>query len=648
MAITVNPQETIDALSYGLTARIYSSTSGGTVFSANQTANSAFDYFANNAVANDALYIGMNPTRGATLYWHNPIFYVGTPLVADAITVAYEYYKDTGVWTAIPNVIDTTNVFRTAGVGGIYFEMPDDARAVSINSNVNYYIRIRIVSVTNISEGGANSTNKVKLNTGRIQITQNAGIADLYTSEKATPFLLLPALPSGTYTPYAQPRPLDWGATKLTVVVTNYSVSGSVAITGTDENGTAVTETLTVTGNGTQTTTKNFKTINSNGIVITGTFNTQISQPRAGMVAQYTGNTFAFYKVHIINGDGVTAFTFTFLTEFFQLRQTMSLIWNTVNSIMNFGALSGGFLGKGGAILLEPKYATTSTFDYVIYGDGAINFYNMNVDNILYSRVFLVAGVVQGCKFAGIYDLILQTNAVVVSDTSVNFTSVWSFAIYGVNTTLTDVKSESAVRGVLLFNSGGTLIRPKSIGCTADITLHRTAGMSVTIIDPQFTITPSKISCYSATGDTFILYQKHTFDCNVSDGTDPISGASVVLKDKDGTQIFSLSTDASGDIAQQTVLYREYKYVLGAGLSAAYRVMDDSMIIEKSPFTITVTKAGYETVIKKIKIKSKTSLEDALKIEISKLEDDNGNVFDRVDKTNSGTTNLRRKLTKVM
>ena len=69
--------------------------------------------------------------------------------------------------------------------------------------------------------------------------------------------------------------------------------------------------------------------------------------------------------------------------------------------------------------------------------------------------------------------------------------------------------------------------------------------------------------------------------------------------------------------------------------------------VELNPYTLTLRKDGYETYTQTITITEKTNPTITLKAQITKLEDDNGNVFDRVDKTNSGTTNLRRKIVKV-
>ena len=86
-----------------------------------------------------------------------------------------------------------------------------------------------------------------------------------------------------------------------------------------------------------------------------------------------------------------------------------------------------------------------------------------------------------------------------------------------------------------------------------------------------------------------------------------------------------------------------------ATTDATYKTIDLSWTAVSGAYgyLMTITKTGYESIVKTITLDAKTDHNIALKSQIPKLEDDNGNVFDRVDKTNSGTTSLRRKLVKV-
>jgi len=85
----------------------------------------------------------------------------------------------------------------------------------------------------------------------------------------------------------------------------------------------------------------------------------------------------------------------------------------------------------------------------------------------------------------------------------------------------------------------------------------------------------------------------NTFDVNVVDENgDAISGVTVELKDKDGTSIFSTTTDANGDITQQEALIKTYKPNITLGTS---HFQDPDYITDNNPFTLTISKSGYET-----------------------------------------------------
>jgi len=78
----------------------------------------------------------------------------------------------------------------------------------------------------------------------------------------------------------------------------------------------------------------------------------------------------------------------------------------------------------------------------------------------------------------------------------------------------------------------------------------------------------------------------------------PIEGANVTVKDKYGTEVFSLTTDSNGRIPRQELL--EY-------------TQNTSSTIYYTPYTITVTKAGYSTESKTINLTGSAELAFSLK-----------------------------------
>lgn len=76
---------------------------------------------------------------------------------------------------------------------------------------------------------------------------------------------------------------------------------------------------------------------------------------------------------------------------------------------------------------------------------------------------------------------------------------------------------------------------------------------------------------------TAYLYRQHTFNLTTT------PGAEVVLEDKDGNEVFSETADENGVISEQTVSRGYYAQATGSTLQ------------ELGPFTLTISKTGYQT-----------------------------------------------------
>lgn len=118
----------------------------------------------------------------------------------------------------------------------------------------------------------------------------------LYDADLAGTLELLPEV-EATDTPhrlYTQVNPANSKQLALDIIVTNYTSSGSVELTGKDAGGDSKSETVSITGNGTYTTTKTYASIDEDGIVCTGDYTLKIIQNRWGVVEphiyQFGGN----------------------------------------------------------------------------------------------------------------------------------------------------------------------------------------------------------------------------------------------------------------------------------------------------------------------------------------------------------------------
>lgn len=110
---------------------------------------------------------------------------------------------------------------------------------------------------------------------------------------------------------------------------------------------------------------------------------------------------------------------------------------------------------------------------------------------------------------------------------------------------------------------------------------------TVNLVDSQFV---NAGTCNNdSTGS--VLNDKISFNLNVIDlNNTPISGANFKIYDKDNNLVVNVSTDANGNIAEQEVLRRQYT-ITGLVVSAP---------VNKYPFTLIVSKTGYETYTEKV------------------------------------------------
>ncbi len=147
--------------------QLYLATGGGIVFSGNLYNSSVFDYFDNNAVVDDAIYFGFGYYYAG---FSDLLLNVGTAIIADSIVFIWEYYSQIVGWTEIEDLIDDTNGFTTLGANRVRFPLQWQPVFTVINGLNKYWVRCRIVSVTNITEGGANQTNVIRRSNGELQV----------------------------------------------------------------------------------------------------------------------------------------------------------------------------------------------------------------------------------------------------------------------------------------------------------------------------------------------------------------------------------------------------------------------------------------------------------------------------------------------
>ena len=184
-----------------------------------------FDYFRDDAAVGDYIVFGWVWEK-----WHNLKLNITTPLVADAINIVWEYLDYNGIWQTL-TVTDNSNMFQNSGSQVVEFEPPIDWKYVRINTPGTEYtrsygshIRARIVSVTNISEGGANGTIRPDGKDFTVQITGTETLPSIYDYVKNTLGLDYIVRTGETYQFYCNFRIGDTDATATTFTMLGESL----------------------------------------------------------------------------------------------------------------------------------------------------------------------------------------------------------------------------------------------------------------------------------------------------------------------------------------------------------------------------------------------------------------------------------------
>ena len=168
--------------------KIVRASTGGTVYSADVAA-AAFDYFTDTAVVNDALYFSSTSINQASLA--NIKVNVGTAIAGTGITGVWEYWcSPRGAWDACHDMTDPTMGFTVTGANTITVPIQAGMGAFNTATIGGYlyycWIRYRITAITTITEGGANQTTRPTVGDGILAITGGtlavpATFAALYT-----------------------------------------------------------------------------------------------------------------------------------------------------------------------------------------------------------------------------------------------------------------------------------------------------------------------------------------------------------------------------------------------------------------------------------------------------------------------------------
>lgn len=131
------------------------------------TPAAAFDYFPDTGVAaGDYIFFGY------VAPWHDLTLYVGTAVAASTWTCTWQYY-DGGTWQTL-TCTDPSNALTTTGTHTITFSVPDGWKTFTQTIGSTQYaigIRLKVDSVSGLTQGGANSGTTPTIKDYAIRVT---------------------------------------------------------------------------------------------------------------------------------------------------------------------------------------------------------------------------------------------------------------------------------------------------------------------------------------------------------------------------------------------------------------------------------------------------------------------------------------------
>lgn len=406
-------------------------------------------------------------------------------------------------------------------------------------------------------------------------------------------------------------RPTDLyvlGGSKLYITVTNYSAPCTIRIVGTDANGNTQQEDIVINSNGNFNTTLFYHTVTTTQVtVFGGNFTYTLIQAQWGVFWKQGIAEFAF-DCKLTVSDGSTPTCFADWSKLITFNDGVCAAYEQCISVRSAGTFTLGTLVNattketinGCAIINLASQITMLIYVYDSW-NGIINLYDCSVispNN--YSIIGPANGTHNFYNFT-MYNGIIggQGPSVTVDlfNIKIDVPTSQNYPIDNLIGTFNRILLYGSMKGVALRGSVSvTMSNLTLIGSsTYDVTCVNTTADHY-LVNCVLSQTNWRFYWYGT--NTKSVYRQYEFDLTVTDATGaPINGATVTLKDKNGNTIFSLTTDANGQIATQTVSRGYYDQAHGDTLQ------------DYSPHTLTITKAGCQTYVKQFTLTEKTKWE---------------------------------------
>jgi len=158
------------------------------------------------------------------------------------------------------------------------------------------------------------------------------------------------------------------------------------------------------------------------------------------------------------------------------------------------------------------------------------------------------------------------------------FSTVELTEFYVTPTSLTEYHTHRSRAGLRSRSFDVTATGALSTSCAYDAT-ELTAN-ALTVKDPKISLSTVMIENVSGT-----IVEQYTCNIHIADKSSiNLSSVTVLCEDKNGTDVFSVSTDINGNITEQTINYK-----IWTGTSET--------LVTYSPHKFTISKTGYQTLV---------------------------------------------------
>ena len=587
-------------------------------FSSNLKYSSTYDYFDDNATVGDILYLGRSNVHSA---FDGLVFYIGTAMSGTGITIVPEYYNGSD-WVTVVDYKDDTEQFTATGERIFQFDPTKQTgwSRVNVNGATEIWIRFRISALDTITEGGAQSTQRTKWRSDRIWVedyssSTPATTDDIYNADKNGTFDLLEETPPATgLVPTYSLRPTDELAITVDVTLSSDTDAGSgdtVDVHGTDIDGTSLTESIDVSaGAGTYTTVNKFSSISSidcNGFSA-GTV--KITQNQWGVVWK-KDNWYRFDKGLYFSN---TYFADSGKQYYINIKnwQIMSAtVWlGAEGSNITFGELvdeTSKSTKNGVSILFDNK--ADQYINVMVTSGGSVKLYSCYLSCINRNDALVAA---KGTADANnrVWNTVF-TDGVAFSQTV--YTNIFNLNAISTSAIVRRPVTTATVERVYgNYVSYGAWFQNTEDGYIKDI-FGRNMGYAAfmesehdyncSLVNGDFDAWKVR---WSGTNNLARLYRKYTVNIKVIDKDgNPIEGANVTLKDVDGTEVFSATTDSNGEIPEQEVSRGYCQY--------PDNNLETNLTKDYSPHTLTISHQDYPSREFKFTLDKKIDWEIALK-----------------------------------